>query len=168
MPRALDVGLCPDTLPGWEGCGQGREELNPSLQSMKPCPELLWFCQSREQTRPPAAATWARGEGFVEVAEHSLGLPKASLYQLCQGGPPQTTVSPAWRRGCQQLHWGLGAALPPTHQHDDPDKIFPAGAQSHILQRDTWVPGCVCIDNKPAATDLRGSKLASGGKTPRW
>lgn len=72
MPRALDMGLPPAALPGWEGCGtgvvgEGREELNPSLQRIKLCPELLWLCQAQEQ-KSPAATTWARGESFVEVA----------------------------------------------------------------------------------------------------
>lgn len=46
--------------------GEGKEKLNPSLRRIKPCPGLLQLCRAREEKPPPAAATWGRGEGFVE------------------------------------------------------------------------------------------------------
>lgn len=100
----------------------------------------------------------------MESSEHNLKHPCASSASAA----PWTTAIPARRRGCQQLCSRFGAALPPARWHDDPDNGFPAGVQSHILQRDARVPGSVCIDNKPAATDPWGSKLASGRKTPQW
>lgn len=73
MPRAPDMGLPPATLLGREVCGmgvvgEGGKGLNPPLQRIKPCPELLRLCQPRERKPPPAAAAWGRGEGFVKVA----------------------------------------------------------------------------------------------------
>lgn len=106
------------------GAGEVRRRLNPLLHRINPCPEFLWLCQPPE--RKPHCCFPGEGEGGLsgsQPAGHSLGLPKASLCQLCQRSPPAHS-EPCLVQGCQQLHSRFRAALPPTHQHNDPDRSW--------------------------------------------